>query len=201
MNNTTATWSDIFYEIDPYLWAYAGTGLAIGLSILGAAWYGVCVVYRGIFITGTTIVGASVKQPRIKSKNLVRYNLNNKNSVIFCEAVAIYGVIMAIILMGKIKHSDGWDEFYENDKRSDELYRQAMFSGYCIFMSGMSVGLCNLFCGLSVGISGSGLALADAARADTFVKILIVEIFASAIGIFGIIIGIIQSTSSNFPTV
>ena len=105
---------------------------------------------------------------------------------------------MAIILMGKIKYPNNWDKLY-HDKKYDN-YHQAMFSGYCIFMSGMSVGLCNLFCGLSVGISGSGLALADAARADTFVKILIVEIFASAIGIFGIIIGIIQSTASNFPT-
>ena len=72
MNNTTMTWGDIFYQIDPYLWAYTGTGLAIGLSILGAAWYSLDVAIRGIFITGTTIVGASVKQPRIKSKNLVR---------------------------------------------------------------------------------------------------------------------------------
>eukprot|EP00826_Nyctotherus_ovalis_P049630 TRINITY_DN6013_c0_g1_i16.p2 TRINITY_DN6013_c0_g1~~TRINITY_DN6013_c0_g1_i16.p2 ORF type:complete len:109 (+),score=16.63 TRINITY_DN6013_c0_g1_i16:462-788(+) len=108
---------------------------------------------------------------------------------------------MAIILSGKIKHSDNWDEFINSKDRNPELYHQALFSGYCIFMSGMSVGLCNLFCGLSVGVSGSGLALADAGRAETFVKILIVEIFASAIGIFGIIIGIIQSTSSNFPQV
>ena len=46
-------------------------------------------------MTGSTMMAASIKSPRIKSKNLI--------SVIFCEATAIYGVILAIILSSQVK--------------------------------------------------------------------------------------------------
>jgi len=116
-------------------------------------------------------------------------------SVIFCEATAIYGVIMAIILTNKIKEPEDTGYFLDNNWDYYGFY----YAGYGMFSAGLSVGLTNVASGVSVGIAGSSCAIGDAQDASLFVKILIVEIFASALGIFGIIVGIIQSNACTFP--
>jgi V-type H+-transporting ATPase 21kDa proteolipid subunit len=72
------------------------------------------------------------------------------SSVIFCEAVAIYGIIMAIILAGK--YNDVGSTFRGVD----------YYAGISIFASGFLVGFCNLFCGYVVLVNDASTRLLPA---------------------------------------
>lgn len=127
-------WGELFYNVSPYSWAYMGIAIALGTSVIGAAWY-----------THTLMQGhlhRRSQHPRSRSQGTPHplqksgQVCDHPLSVIFCEAVAIYGVIMAIILQGKI-----------NESKCGDNYAECAFSGYALFWTGISVGFSNLFCG------------------------------------------------------
>ena len=69
-------------------------------------------------------------------------------------------------------------------------------SAYAAFWIGIVVGVSNVFCGICVGVLGSSTALVTAQNGATFISMLIVIIFASAIGLYALIVGIVVNTAS-----
>jgi hypothetical protein len=61
-----AGWNEVLTHMSPYGWGFYGIAFGLGFSVVGAAW--------GIWLTGSCLVGAAVKAPRIRSKNLIRFS-------------------------------------------------------------------------------------------------------------------------------
>lgn len=81
-----------------------------------------------------------------------------------------------------------------------EIYKLVLQASLIIFWNGIIIGLSNLICGVCVGIAGQACVLADTQDSNTFVKILVIEIFASALGLFGVIIGTLAHQMAVFPS-
>ena len=89
-------------------------------------------MYRGILITGSTMLCERVKAPRTLTESLI--------SIISCEVVAIYGAIMSILISSKLKPVQG-----------DAIYSESSFyTAYALFWGVLSVGMCSLIRGVSV---------------------------------------------------
>lgn len=120
--------------LSPYFYADMGIYIVLGFSILGSA--------IGIFNTGATLVTATIAHPEIRSKNLL--------SILFCEAIALYGVIMSIIILTAVKQGA------ETSLKGDYVTKQEVLkAGYGYGAAGISVGFSNFAAAITVGVLGA----------------------------------------------
>lgn len=172
------TFQDLLEELSPYFFSNIGVYTVLGMSIMGSA--------IGIMNTGSSLVSATVHHPEIKSKNLL--------SVLFCEAIALYGVIMSIILFSTVQSGS---EKYVSSTVFTNVF-ETFRGGFGVCAAGVAVGIANFAAAITVGVLGSAVCIAHTNDSTLFVKLFISEIFAEAVALIGLISGIVISTTIKF---
>lgn len=96
--------------------------------------------------------------------------------VVMAGVLGIYGLIVAVILVQKINDND-----------------YTYYDGYKHLASGLCCGLSSLAAGMAIGIVGDAGVRANAQQDKIFVGMILILIFAEALGLYGLIIALILS--------
>jgi len=121
-----------------------------------------------------------------------------RNDLIFKSLIAgimagilgIYGLIVAVIYQGRIQYT-------QPPAVGEALaIKYSNYDGYRHLAGGLCCGLSALGAGLCIGIVGDAGVRANAQK-DIYVGMILILIFAEALGLYGLIVAIILSTTSS----
>ena len=76
------------------------------------------------------------------------------------------------------------------------VWSYSAYNGYRHLASGLCCGLSSLAAGLAIGVAGDAGVRANAQK-DIYVGVILILIFAEALGLYGLIISIILSSLSQ----
>ncbi len=141
-----------------YFFGYMGIAFALIFANIGAAY--------GTAKSGVGICSMGVLKPDLIIKSVI--------PVIMAGILGIYGLIVAVILNGKI---------------SDQKY--TLKQGFNHFASGLCCGFSSLGAGIAIGIGGDAGVRALGQQDRIFVGMMLILIFAEALGLYGLIVALI----------
>merc|ERR1712048_1288028 len=98
--------------------------------------------------------------------------------------LGIYGLITAVIINGKL-YNGGKDQPYSS------------YNGYAHLSAGLCVGMSSLAAGLAIGVVGDAGARANAQQPKLFVGMILILIFAEALGLYGLIVGLVVASTAE----
>ena len=102
--------------------------------------------------------------------------------VVMAGILGIYGLIVAVIINNNIKVGDN---------------EYSTFSGYMHLGAGMAAGLASMAAGLAIGIVGDTSVRAYGRQEKIFVAMILMLIFAEALGLYGLIIALLMNNTAN----
>merc|ERR1712183_952943 len=118
--------------------------------------------------SGVGISSMGVMRPDMVMRSII--------PVVMAGVLGIYGLITAVIINGKITNLAGG-------------YSQ--FTAFAHLGAGLTVGLSSLAAGLAIGIVGDAGVRANAQQPRLFVGMILILIFAEALGLYGLIVGLV----------
>jgi len=124
------------------------------------------------YVTAKSGVGISsmgVLKPDLIIKSII--------PVVMAGILGIYGLIVSVILIQKIK--------------KDEAYTD--YQAFSHLASGLCCGLSSLAAGIAIGIVGDAGVRALGQQDRIFVGMMLILIFAEALGLYGLIVALILS--------
>jgi len=101
--------------------------------------------------------------------------------VVMAGILGIYGFIVSVLIGQKIKPGSLSD-------------KDGAYKGYSYLAAGLCCGFSSLAAGLAIGIVGDAGVRANAQQDRIFVGMILILIFAEALGLYGLIVALILST-------
>jgi len=125
---------------------------------------------------GTAKSGVGISSMGVMNHEAVMKNII---PVVMAGVLGIYGLIIAVILVQAIKAP------------------YSSYMGFAHLAAGLACGLSGLGAGLAIGIVGDAGVRANGIQPKLFVPMVLILIFAEALGLYGLIVGIILSQSKD----
>jgi len=140
--------------LDPGVMGLISVVVAIGVSIVAAA--------VAIIICGTAMAGVGTEKPELLSRLII--------TVVLGEALAIYGLLIAFMLISKLPSIT------------------TMTAAYKAIVASGIIALATAAAGIGISYSGSSLIGAAAQRPETFSSNVIGVVLSEALAIYGLLI-------------
>ena len=147
---------------------FMGVSSALVLANIGAAY--------GTAKSGIGIASMGVMSPGLVMRNII--------PVVMAGVLGIYGLIVAVIIQGAITAP------------VNGMGKYSLYSGFAHMCAGMCCGFSGLGAGMAIGIVGDSGVRAVGQQEKLFVGLILVLIFAEALGLYGLIVALILSQNS-----
>ena len=131
---------------------------------------------------GTAKSGVGVSSMGVMKPDLVMKSII---PVVMAGVLGIYGLIIAVIIGSSIKPPTAQGAVYTS------------FAGFAHLSSGLACGLSGMAAGIAIGIVGDAGVRAAAQQSKLYVGMVLILIFAEALGLYGLIVGLILSSKGG----